>query len=368
MVLQVEDDEEYSFAGIDKEPDKITSSDTESCQSFFPQTKEDVEASLPNNTPKDCIELRLSMLMGIPWDEGASYKKNTLSVPIPRDNQSESLIDQLHDSTGFLSTSKVNQYSDSDHSTSPPCEQLDQTEHNIESRDQNSVLDMISDDGKENWTEDEGVDNRYCDTNLLDTKPRDKVPKRRAEEVIISYKTKKNKHNIALVDNWKLTLWEDVIVFAQDEKTRVESVSGSTAKPHEEVQETNTHQLLCNPIAPTEVRIETDEEMGQQVAQDTESEGSQGSETDNVEFWVCPVCGANLLDPEAFRDHLHQHLAEDEEEHCDTDAGDIKWKCPLCMVFTCSRVKLEKHLLWIHNNRTQGVGQWYGNCDNLLVT
>lgn len=353
MVLQVEDDEEYSLAGIDTEPDKITSSYTESCQSFFPQSKEDVEASVPNNTPKDCIELRLSMLMGIPWNEGAKDENNnSLSVTISRDTQSEPLINQLHDSTDFVSTSQVNYYPDSDHSTSPPSDQLDQTEHNIESRDQESFLDMVSD---KNWAEDEMVDSRYCDTNLLDTKPRDRVPKRRAEEVINSYKTKKNKHSIAPVDNWKLTLWEDVIVFPHDEKT----VSESTAKPYEDVQDTNTHQLLCSPIARTEVRIETDEEMGQHsVSNDSEAEGSQGSETDNVEFWVCPVCGANLLDPEAYRDHLHQHLAEDEEEQCNTDAGGNKWKCPLCMVFACSRVELEKHILWKHNNQTQGVGQW----------
>lgn len=32
---------------------------------------------------------------------------------------------------------------------------------------------------------------------------------------------------------------------------------------------------------------------------------------DTVEFWVCPACDANLLNSEAYRDHLEKHLAED---------------------------------------------------------
>lgn len=65
MILQVEEDEEdllEVLLNADIKPDEFNS---ESCQSISfsdPQTKYDKEEP-------DCLELRLSMLMGIPWDD-----------------------------------------------------------------------------------------------------------------------------------------------------------------------------------------------------------------------------------------------------------------------------------------------------------
>lgn len=51
--------------------------------------------------------------------------------------------------------------------------------------------------------------------------------------------------------------------------------------------------------------------VGDQIKAEAQ-ETSQDTPTDTIEWWICTVCDANLLDSVTYRDHLQLHLAEEE--------------------------------------------------------
>lgn len=113
------------------------------------------------------------------------------------------------------------------------------------------------------------------------------------------------------------------------------------------------------------------EENSTNISSDCSSskESLKGSE-DGIEYWVCSICDANLIDAEAFRDHLKFHLEEEDgrrvpkkrklgiqweneiEQSMQGVMRQVKfnnWNCPLCVVSHSNRELLEDHLRLQHN-------------------
>lgn len=71
----------------------------------------------------------------------------------------------------------------------------------------------------------------------------------------------------------------------------------------------DTEQVVNQMDVPKDTELEKGEGVISSTT-DIDNATSQPSQ-ESVEFWVCPVCGANLIDSEMYRDHLQWHLTED---------------------------------------------------------